>query len=64
MNGQTPALPLPFSASIKARLARIDKVAWAVLAIYAGLLLLAPERIPESLKFVAGALIRISPFLL
>ena len=37
MNGQTPALPLPFSASIKARLARIDKVAWAVLAIYAGL---------------------------
>ncbi len=64
MSIQSPVLSLSFSASVKARLARIDKVVWVVLAIYAGLLLLAPERTPESLKFVAGALIQISPFLL
>ncbi len=57
MSDQSPILSLPFPASIRARLARVDTVVWAVLAIYAGLLLLAPERVPESLKFVAGALI-------
>ena len=64
MSGQSPVLSLPFSASIKARLARIDAVVWAVLAIYAGLLLLAPDRVPASLKFTAEALVLISPFLL
>jgi uncharacterized membrane protein YraQ (UPF0718 family) len=61
---QTSLPPLPSLATVKARLARVDKVVWAVLAIYAGFLLLAPERVPTSLKFVAGALIQISPFLL
>jgi hypothetical protein len=46
------------------RLSRIDKVVWAMAALYLGLALLAPDRIPESLKFVAVALLQISPFLL
>ncbi len=64
MSEQAPVLSLPLPASVKARLTRIDPVVWAVLAIYAGLLLLAPEKVPESLKFIASALILISPFLL
>ena len=64
MSGHSPVLPVPFPATIKVRLARVDTVVWAVLAIYAGLLLLAPERVPVSLKFIAEALVLISPFLL
>jgi len=64
MSGQTPVLSLPFPASVRARLARVDPVVWVVLAIYGGLLLLAPERVPASLKFAAEALVVISPFLL
>ncbi len=65
---QPPALSLPSLATAKAavmeKMARVDKVVWAMAALYLGLYLLAPERLPESLKFVAGALIQISPFLL
>jgi len=64
MSGQTPVLPVPVFASLRARVTRIDPVVWAVLAIYAGLLLLAPHRVPASLEFVADALLVISPFLL
>lgn len=61
---QSPALSLPSLATVKEKTARIDKVVWAIAAVYLGLSLLAPEKLPESLKFVAVALIQISPFLL
>ena len=43
---------------------RVDSVVWAMGGIYLGLFLLAPARVPESLSFVASALIYISPFIL
>lgn len=45
-------------------LSRVDTVVWAIVGIYLGLFLLAPDRIPESLSFVGSALIYISPFIL
>ncbi len=61
---QPQALSLPSLATLKEKMARVDKVVWAMAALYLGLSLLAPERLPASLKFVAAALIQISPFLL
>ena len=43
---------------------RIDRVVWAVLAVYGALLMAAPAEVPESLRFVALSLLTISPFLL
>ncbi len=43
---------------------RIDRVVWAVLAVYGALLMSAPAEVPESLRFVAMSLLTISPFLL
>lgn len=54
------ATPRPFSAA----LGRVDRVVWAVAVIYAVLVVVAPHRVPESLRFVAVALVQISPFLL
>ena len=42
----------------------MDRVVWAVLAVYGGLLMAAPAEVPESLRFVAWSLLTISPFLL
>jgi len=71
MNDMTPSLPQTSSASTfggtpanKSWAARIDKVVWGMAAIFAGLAVLAPAQIPESLKFTAWALVGISPFLL
>ncbi len=44
--------------------ARIDPVVWAMGVLLAGLLVLAPAQVPETLEFVALALLQISPFLL
>ncbi len=43
---------------------RIDPVVWAVLAVYGVLLMAAPARVPESLRFVVLSLLTISPFIL
>ena len=51
---------MPLGPALK----RIDRVVWAVLAVYGGLLLSAPAEVPESLRFVAMSLLTISPFLL
>ena len=61
---QTSSPPRPFLPTLQERFAGIDKVVWAMAALYLGLSLLAPDKVPESLKFVAGALVQISPFLL
>ena len=68
MNDMTPSLPQTSSASTfggtpanKSWAARIDKVVWGMAAIFAGLAVLAPAQIPESLKFTAWALVGISP---
>ena len=51
-------------ASVKGLAAQIDKVVWAMAAIFAGLAVLAPAQVFESLKFTGWALVGISPFLL
>lgn len=43
---------------------RVDPVLWAMAGIYLGLFLLAPARVPESLRFVGSAFIYIFPFFL
>ena len=68
LKAQPPALSLPSPAAVKApvmeKMGRVDKVVWAMAAVYLGLYLVAPERLFESLKFVAAALIQISSYLL
>ena len=61
---QTSSPPQPFLPTLQERFAGIDKVVWAMAVLYLGLSLLAPDKVSESLKFVAGALVQISPFLL
>ena len=51
-------------ASVKGWAVRIDKVVWAMAAIFVGLAVLAPAQVPESFKFTGWALVAISPFLL
>jgi len=63
MDASSP-LPQSTQPTLKRGLARIDKVVWAMAALYLGLLLLAPEQVLGSLTFVARALVQISPFLL
>jgi uncharacterized membrane protein YraQ (UPF0718 family) len=60
LNGTAPVL----LASLSNRAARIDKVVWAMAAIIAGLAVLAPAQVPDSLRFTGSALVTISPYLL
>ncbi len=50
-------------ASVKGWAARIDKVVWAMAAIFTGLAVFAPSQVTESFKFTGWALVGISPFL-
>ncbi|MBT7942069.1 MAG: permease, partial [Alphaproteobacteria bacterium] len=62
---QTPAVDRrDFFGLLKTQAARIDKVVWAVVAIFAALAILAPAQVPESLLFTGWALIGISPYFL
>ncbi len=77
MNDMTPPSPQTSSASgcgdapgrmttapVKGWLARIDKVVWAMTAIFAVLAVMAPAQVFESFTFTGWALVGISPFLL
>ncbi len=63
MKRNVPSGPLPWTR-LGPACKRIDRVMWAVLAVYGALLMAAPAEVPESLRFFALSLLTISPFLL
>ncbi|MBC8339902.1 MAG: permease [Alphaproteobacteria bacterium] len=59
-----PADGLDFLGAIKVQAARVDRVIWAILAVFAALAFFAPTQVAKSFTFTGWALVDISPFLL